>query len=372
MALDIFKSVEKLNTDAETLSDGGLSNVSEWIDTGSYALNVICSGRATRGIPKGRITGFSGPSGCGKSFFINQIFGNFQKGGEDRIAVLFDSEAAADMNLSRNVGADPSRIKVFPVETVEECKIQVVTLLDSIIANESAHGKVIIGIDSLGNLASKKELDDIAKGKSAADMGLRAKSLKSLMRTITYRAAKSNTTIVFSNHTYDDPAAMYPSMVKQQSGGKGPVYLASLLVQLSLTQEKLDGKKDSDKINPIANKVKGINMKAMTVKNRFAPPFLMTSLALNFVTGLNKYSGLKEMLVGYGVIDQRGSVYDFGTRKLGYSSLWSKDVALWEHELIPALELALEGQLNYNDQSQPADDSLFELHNDEPEDELDD
>jgi RecA/RadA recombinase len=64
MSADIFKSVEKLNEDATTLSDSNLSVVKEWIDTGCMALNAICSGSLYKGVPKGRIIGFAGPSMC--------------------------------------------------------------------------------------------------------------------------------------------------------------------------------------------------------------------------------------------------------------------------------------------------------------------
>ncbi len=61
---DIFKSVDAMNEDASVLEDATLSTVSDWIDTGSYALNAIISGSLHGGIPSGRITGFSGPSMC--------------------------------------------------------------------------------------------------------------------------------------------------------------------------------------------------------------------------------------------------------------------------------------------------------------------
>ena len=62
---DIFEAVDALNTDASMLSeDNSLSIVGDWIDTGSYALNAIFSGSLYKGIPVGRVTGFSGPSGC--------------------------------------------------------------------------------------------------------------------------------------------------------------------------------------------------------------------------------------------------------------------------------------------------------------------
>ncbi len=63
---DIFEAVDALNTDASLLSEeNSLSIVNDWIDTGSYALNAIFSGSVYRGVPVGRVTGFSGPSGAG-------------------------------------------------------------------------------------------------------------------------------------------------------------------------------------------------------------------------------------------------------------------------------------------------------------------
>ena len=41
------------------------------------------------------------------------------------------------------------------------------------------HGKFIISIDSLGNLSSQKEMNDIESGKTAVDMGTPHMMLKS-------------------------------------------------------------------------------------------------------------------------------------------------------------------------------------------------
>ena len=72
------------------------------------------------------------------------------------------------------------------------------------------------------------------------------------MRVLTMKCAFTNTTLIFTNHIYDDPACMFPSLIKNQAGGKGPMYLASTLVQLAVTQEKLEKeaeKKTSETVN---------------------------------------------------------------------------------------------------------------------------
>ena len=347
MSQDIFKSLEKLNEDASTLSESTLSVVDEWISTGCHALNVVCSGSLYKGVPKGRIIGFAGPSQSGKSYVINKIIGEFQKESDDHWAVIWDTEAAVEPGMVANVGADPERIKVMPVGTVEDCRNQIVSFLDNVIAKgPSAKGKYIIAIDSLGNLASAKELKDAAAGKDAADMGLRARAMKSMLRTITYKAAKAGVTVLFSNHTYDDPAALFPSMVKKQTGGYGPLYMASILVQLSSTQEKEDSKSNNE-INPIANKVSGANLSAMTVKNRFVPSFLKTTVYLNFKTGLDPYEGLKDMAVAYGVVEQNGATNSLadGT-KLGYYKSWKDKKDVWD-KILPELEKKLASEIRY-------------------------
>lgn len=174
---DIFKSVDALNPDAEILDASTLSTAEDWIDTGSYALNAIISGSMYKGIPSGRITGFAGPSMAGKTLIMNKIMANAQKQGY--IPVIWDSEVAVDKKSAQNVGMDTSRVKYYPVETVEDCRNQMCTFLDNVIkARESNPDlKFIATIDSLGNLASSKEIKDAAAGKDAADVGQRAKCL---------------------------------------------------------------------------------------------------------------------------------------------------------------------------------------------------
>ena len=350
--LKVFDKLEKLNPEAKFLSESALSTVNEWVDTGCMVLNAIISGSLYGGVPVGRITGFSGPSAAGKTYIINKILANAQKKG--MIPVIFDTEAAIDASSTTGVGLDSDQVKYVPVQTVEDCRNQISTFLDSVM-EAKMRNKFILSIDSLGNLASQKELDDTEKGKTAMDMGTRAKGLKSMMRLLTFKAAQAGVTILFSNHTYDDPSAMFPTLVKAQSGGKGPVYLASVLVQLAKRDEKHDKTNEDDEILPEANKVSGTTLRALTVKNRFVPPFLECEAYLNFKRGLDKYSGLKEMAVNHGVIEQTGSTFVLPSnkegvpgQKLGYYKNWKNDAELWEKTILPNLEQKLKKQYSYS------------------------
>jgi RecA/RadA recombinase len=344
--LKAFAGLDKLNPEAVMLSETSLSNVSQWFNTGCMVLNSILSGSLYKGVPAGRITGFSGPSMTGKTFIINKVLANAQKDG--LMPVIFDTEIAVDEASTRGVGLDPENTKYVPVNTIGDCRNQLFALLEGI-EEQSLQGKFIVSIDSLGNLAGDKEMADAEKGKMTMDMGLRAKSLKSMMRLLTYKAAKTNTTILFSNHTYDDPAALYPSLVKHQSGGKGPVYLASVLVQLATRNEKQDENNEDDVKLPEANKYSGATLRALTVKNRFIPPFLQCEIYLNFKTGLDKYAGLKDMAVNHGVLIQNGSTYALpdGT-KLGYYKNWKSKDELWEEKILPNLEKIIQEKYCYS------------------------
>lgn len=340
---DIFKSVDDLNPDAATLDESTLSSADEWIDTGCHALNAIISGSLYKGVPVGRIAGFAGPSQAGKSLIMNRIMANAQKIGY--VPVIWDSEVAVDKRSAEGAGMDTKRVKYYPVETIEDCRNQMCKFFDNIIAANNPDLKFIVAIDSLGNLASAKEIRDASAGKDASDVGQRAKAIKSMMRTLTYKAAKAKVPVLFSNHIYDS-MEMFPSLVKTQSGGKGPIYLASVLVQLSTRNEKSSENPNEASV-AISNNVSGVTLSAMTVKNRFVPNFLKTELYLNFKTGLDKYSGLFEIATAYGVLVKAGNRYTFGEENLGYRKDIEKNIECWE-KIMPKLEEVLQEQLCYS------------------------
>ena len=339
---DIFKSVDDLNPDAAVLDAATLSTADDWIDTGSYALNAIISGSLYKGIPGGRITGFAGPSMAGKTLIMNKIMANAQKKGY--IPVIWDSEVAVDKRSAEGAGMDTSRVKYYPVETIEDCRNQMCAFLDNVIKADNPDLKFIIAIDSLGNLASAKEIKDTAAGKDAADVGQRAKAIKSMMRTLTYNAAKAKVPVLFSNHVYEG-MEMFPTLVKSQSGGKGPIYLASVLVQLSTRNEKSSENPNEQSV-AIAHNISGVTLGAMTVKNRFVPSYLKTELYLNFKSGLDKHTGLFDIAEAFGVIEKPGRTVMYKGESLGYRKDLEKDPKFWE-KIMPELEATLQDKLCY-------------------------
>jgi recombination protein RecA len=347
---DAFKVLENLNPAAASLNDNSLSSVNDWIDTGSYALNAIISGSLYGGVPMGRLTGFVGPESCGKTLMANKIMANAQKKG--MYIAYFDTEGALDEATAKRLGCDTKKIKHVPSEITEQCRNEIVQFLNSIVQN-NLQGQVLLVIDSLGNLITTQEKKKIDEGSDTLDMGNRAKALKSMMRAITHAAAKANCPVIFTNHIYDDPSQLHPSAIKKQAGGSGPLYMASVIVQMAKKTEKAEDSKNKDANSETTFLAKGINgltLRTLTTKNRFVTPFLETELYLNFRTGLNKYSGLLEMAEGYGVLEKNGHRHSFNGESLGFFKDWKDNDDVWA-KILPALEEKLRVNLSFKNEA---------------------
>jgi len=331
-------SINEINPYATYLNNNTLSTVNEWIDTGSYVLNSIISGSRNGGIPKGRVTMIAGESMTGKSLFVQKILANAQKMG--LYPVIFDTESAIDPTGAERLGLDISKVKYVPCISIEQTRNAVYKFLSSI-KEKGLEGKFIVAIDSLGNLQSELELARMDKESTSADMGTKARAIKSLLQTCTNLGAVTRTTFIITNHVYDDPSAMYPSIEKNMPGGKSVVYLPSVTVQLARKPLKDDGGKtvDNNELAVGQRNYGGIIIRALTRKNRFIKQYLEGEMYLSFSTGLDRYYGLLDMAVGMGIIIQNGSTYALadGT-KLGYAKSWRKDTKLWEETILPKLE----------------------------------
>lgn len=170
---DAFSVLDDINPNATFLDENSLSTVTSWIDTGNYALNAIISGSLYGGYPSGRVTILTGPEACGKTLFVNKGIANAQKLG--MYAAYFDTENALDESTATRLGADPKKIKHCPVEVTEDCRNQIVKFLNNIV-EKNLQGKVIVVLDSIGNLITAQEKKKIEDGSDTPDMGNRAKA----------------------------------------------------------------------------------------------------------------------------------------------------------------------------------------------------
>jgi len=340
-------SIDKINPFATYLEDSTLSRVGGWIDTGSYVLNAIVSGSIHGGIPKGRVTMMGGESMTGKTLFVLKILANAQK--EGLIPVIFDTENAVDPEGAERIGLDISKVKYVPCITIEQTRNALFKFLTAV-KEKGLEGKFIIAIDSLGNLQSELEHSRMGKDSMSSDMGTKARAMKSLMQTCTNLGATTQTTILCTNHVYDDPTAMFPSIEKNMPGGKSIIYLPSVTIQLARKPMKSDGGKTMDAETAVGQKnYAGILIRALTRKNRFIKQYLQGEMFLSFHTGLDRYYGLLDLAVGVGAVIQTGSTYQLPDgKKIGYYKNFRKDKDLWENTILPVLEERIKKEWAYS------------------------
>jgi RecA/RadA recombinase len=318
-------------------------------------LNAIISGSINKGVPRNRVTLFAGESMTGKTYVITKILANAQK--EGLVPVIFDTEGAIDSESAAKLGLDTTKVKYVPCFSIEETRNTIYNFLTKVKEN-GQEGKFIIAIDSLGNLENQLSLDRMTKESSSTDMGTRARAIKSLLKTCTNMSRLTKTTFLITNHTYDDPSAMYESMIKQQPGGKSVWYLSDVTVQLARKPEKDDGGKLVDSKLAVGQRnYPGVILRALTVKNRFVRQYLQGEMYLSFESGLNKYYGLLDLAVGFGIVVQNGATYALadGT-KLGYYKTWRTDEDLWNTKLLPAIEAKINTEWQYGNLDEVPDE----------------
>jgi RecA/RadA recombinase len=258
----------------ELLSDSTFFNKKESVPTEVPIINMALSGTVDGGLVSG-LTFLAGPSRHFKSLLGLIMIKAYMNKYKDAVCLFYDSEFGITPDYIRTNGIDTERVIHIPIEHLEQLKFDISKRLESIERGD----KVIIFIDSVGNLASKKEVEDALDGKSVADM-TRARVLKSLWRIVTPHLTTKDIPCIAVNHTYQT-MEIYSKAV--MSGGTGGMYSANQVFIIGKAQEK-DG---TDLV--------GYNFTINIEKSRFVRekskfPFLIT-----FEGGIQKYSGIVEI-----------------------------------------------------------------------------
>ena len=247
------------------------------------AINVALSGSITGGLRRG-VTLIAGPSRHFKSLFSLIMAEAYLKKHKDSVCLFYDSEFGTPTTYFESVGIDPARVLHTPVTDLEELKFDIMAQLDKIERGD----KIIILIDSLGNLASKKEVDDALDGKSVGDMS-RAKYLKSIFRIITPHLTIKDIPLIGINHTYQE-MGLYPKSI--MSGGSGPLLSADTVWFLGRSQEK-DG-----------TELLGYNFNINVEKSRYVREKTKIAITVKFEGGLSKWSGLLDMALAASLVQK--------------------------------------------------------------------
>jgi RecA/RadA recombinase len=256
-----------------------------FISTGVYLLDAALSGRLLGGgIATNRITAFAGESGAGKSFLCYSCARQAQKLGY--FVIYIDTEQAIDLEDFPKFGVDNSldKLRLIRSNKVEDVNITLTQLIDELKQQKLAGyelPKIMLVIDSIGQMASNKEKEDLLAGNIKADF-TKAKALGSLFRSINTDIGYLDIPMVVANHTYLTMDLFPQETLK---GGRGLLYSASVIGFMSKSKLKTGEEDDMDLGSS------GINVLFKTAKNRLAKPKKIR-FDISFVHGMNPFTGL--------------------------------------------------------------------------------
>lgn len=248
------------------------------IHTDVVLVDVALSGLVDGGLYPG-LTLFAGKSKSFKTAFSLLCAGAFLEKYDDGVILFYDSEFGSPQSYFDIFGVDSTRVVHTPITDIEMLKHDIVNQLNQLKRGDH----VMIIIDSIGNLASKKETDDALEGKSVADMS-RAKAIKSLFRMVTPHLQMKNIPLIAINHTYDT-MEMFSKQVL--SGGTGPYYSADTIWIITRAQET-EGVGASKELM-------GYSFTINIEKSRYVREKSKLPITVMFEGGINKWSGLFDL-----------------------------------------------------------------------------
>ena len=271
--MDKLKKNSKIKETA-ILSESKLFNNKDMITTDVPMINVALSGDVDGGLTSG-MTVLAGPSKHFKTSFALLMAGAYLKKYPEAVMLFYDSEFGSPQAYFETFGIDTSRVLHTPIVDVEHLKFDLVSQLENLTRGD----KVIIVIDSIGNLASKKELEDTLNEKSVADMS-RAKALKGLFRMTTPYLTMKDVPLLEINHTYKE-IGLFPKDVV--GGGTGIYYSADNIWIIGRRQNKK------------GTEVVGYDFIINVDKSRFVKEKSKIPISVSWDGGIEAYSGLLEV-----------------------------------------------------------------------------
>jgi len=279
--MNILEKIKKNSSIKESaiLSKSKFFTEKDMISTSVPIINVALSGSLDGGLSPG-LTMWAGPSKHFKTAFSLLMAKSFMDKYEDAALLFYDSEFGTPQAYFNSFGIDSNRVLHTPLTDIEQLKSDIMKQLSQVERDDH----LIIVLDSIGNLASKKEVDDALDGKTVADM-TRAKGVKSLFRMVTPHLSLKNIPMIVVNHTYKE-IGMFPKDIV--GGGTGSYYSADNIFIIGRQQEK-EG-----------TEIVGYNFIINVEKSRYVKEKSKIPVSVSFDGGISKWSGLLDIAIESG------------------------------------------------------------------------
>ena len=301
----------------------GFSDIDLWADLGNCAANRIMSGRFDKGLLFGRSYVFYGESGSGKSLEAAYVAANVQKE-LDAYVVWIDVENASDGDVGkeffRRAGVDIGEENFFYTKASQLGDLQ------KIISNISGEYRkmmkdgniddaqpLLIIVDSWSAALTASKMDQALKGELKGDQGQKAKQTGDLILASTHLLTNLPVMLVGIAHIMDSQE-MYGRRHKTTGGHKMIYYASGCLMLTKKVLKKDDLEQTDDYYDELESgmsadmkkkqKGHGIGIIAVmeNLKSRVAKPFEKIEVQIPYRGGMDRYSGLFDLLMQEGVI----------------------------------------------------------------------
>ena len=263
------------------LSESKFFTEKDMVPTDVPMINVALSGNMDGGLAPG-LTVLAGPSKHFKTSFALIMASAYLKKYPEAVLLFYDSEFGSPQDYFKQFGIDTDRVLHTPITDVEQLKFDLIAQLDGLDRGD----KVVVVIDSVGNLASKKELEDAMNEKSVADMS-RAKALKGLFRMCTPYLNMKDIPLIAVNHTYKE-IGLFPKDVV--SGGTGIYYSADNIWILGRQQDK------------VGTEIQGYHFIINVEKSRYVKEKSKVPISVSWEGGVQRWSGLLDIALDGGYV----------------------------------------------------------------------
>lgn len=335
--------------DAATIvgKDGVITDPDGFIDTGSLTLNALLGGSIYAGLSENKITAFAGEQGVGKTFLALGAAKSFLDQEPEGMVVYFDTEAALTADMINDRVGNSDRFAMVPIVTIQQFGTQVSKILSQFEEDQKKNkeAKLLLILDSMGNLSTTKEVTDLELGNETKDM-TRAQLIKGTFRALTVRLARLHVPLLFTNHTYQ---GMGMFATKTMSGGSGPLYCASQIV--FLTKSKIAEGKG-------LKAVKVGNVINMTLfKGRLTREGSKASTRLFFDTGLDRYYGLLDIAKRHGVWDVSGGQCIINGEKVSASEIEDNPEKYFTDDVLAKIDDACKKEFLYGSDYEPLEET---------------
>jgi recombination protein RecA len=289
----------------------------EIIPTGSLSLDIALG---VGGIPRGRITEIFGPESSGKTTISQHIVAEAQRLGGT--CAYVDMEHALDPSYAARCGVDIESLLISQPDTGE----QALEITETLVRSGAVE---IVVIDSVAALVPRAEIEG---DMGDSPMGMQARLMSQALRKLSGAIKQTNTAVIFTNQLRQKIGVMFGNP-ETTTGGMALKFYSSVRLDVRRIQSI-----------KLGSEIIGNRTRVRVVKNKVAPPFRTAEFDIMYNEGISKAGDALDLATELGLVEKRGSFYNYGDIRLGQGRENAKDYLRQNPDLMDEIEMTVRQQ----------------------------